>query len=585
MQSSLMKVLLLCLLGHLLIANSRAASNVPKSGYSQCKCANFTAHQSELPELGLSSNEMSSYGFGCAPHDVNTSVCKELDDISEECRSIFPVPSRCKNEIPTWCSYSWCYIADETECDVPYSESIYFEDTYFSYAACGERDNFSSNPLENALKGTVLNAAYRVNSGGWLGSYHPEGYKNQVPMIRDDQWFGIMPKFIDEFAISAGADINMTEAPLWVYDVANFSSDFTNCVHAVSLGMLDFCAGMFSITTQRAMMTSFFTIETTPMFLVVKEEDEIPFSDRIFRAFEPFTLGAWVCTLLISVTSTFILVYQESVSGGINDAKKHGLKKKTCLQRFGKSIFLGFSNFLGGGITNEASTWQGRCTGITLGIFSLIIISMYTANLTTILVSRASRVMVTSIDDALSQNHDVCLIKSTKSLVEDLYPTAKWKVLDNRKDLIDSIEDRKCSCGIMYLEDLEVLHSDGKYCDLTPVGLPIVNIHRGIPLNPLKAKALNYHFHKLANNGAWNDLKQRGLVNRCFSDKTKQNTNSLQFGIIDLVGIFVLCSASTLFFGVLSIFRWHKRNKASNEVDTDVEEFSESKLIFHIGHS
>ena len=263
--------------------------------------------------------------------------------------------SKCKKEIPSWCSISWCYIANEAECSVPFSKSEYYEDRFYSYAACGERDLSRSNPLEKSLQDTVLNVAYRINSGGWLASYHPDGNQNQVPMKRGDQWYGIVPEFIDIFAESSDANINMTEAPLWLYGVANFSSDFTNCVHAVSLGMLDFCAGMFSITTKRAMMTSFFTIETTSMFLIVREESEETFQHRIFCAFQPFTVAAWLCTVAVAVFTTFILLCQESIPGGSNSSQMQ-VKKKSLLARFGKSIYLGLNAFLGGNVTDELKT-------------------------------------------------------------------------------------------------------------------------------------------------------------------------------------------------------------------------------------
>jgi len=537
-------------------SSSSMATDVPTFGYKHCKCDNnITPTNSSIPELGLSANEMSSYGIGCGPHDINTKDCKQPDDIPEDCQSIFPLPSKCKKEIPSWCSISWCYIANETDCSVPFSKSGYYEDRFYSYAACGERNLYSSNPLEDSLQDTVLKVAYRVNSGGWLGSYHPDGNKNQVPMKRDDQWYGVVPEFIDKFAESSGANINMTEAPLWVYDVANFSSDFTNCVHAVSLGMLDFCVGMFSITTQRAMMTSFFTIETTSMFLVQKEEAEESFQHRIFRAFQPFTASAWLCTVVVAVFTTFILLCQEAIPGGINSSRMQ-VKKKSLLARFGKSIYLGLNAFLGGSVTDELKTWQGRGTGITLGMFGLIIISMYTANLTTILVSNASRIPISSIEDAIAQNVEICAIHSTLTLAKDLYPVAEWRELKNRKVLLESIADGTCKCGIMYLEDLEVSQSEAKYCDLTPVGLPILSIHRGIPLNPLKAKALNYHFHKLANNGVWSKLKQNGIADKCASKKIKESSKTIRFGILDLAGIYIICSLSTAFFAILSVLRW-----------------------------
>jgi len=182
---------------------------------------------------------------------------------------------------------------------------------------------------------------------------------------------------------------------------------------------------------------------------------------------------------------------------------------------------------------------------------------MYSANLTTILVSNASRIPISSIEDAIAQNVEICAIHSTLTLVTDLYPAGEWRELKNRKALLESIGDGTCKCGIMYLEDLEVSQSEAKHCDLTHVGLPAISIHRGIPLNPLKAKALNYHFHKLTNHGARSKLKQNGIVDRCAAiKKFKESPKTKTFGILDLAGIYVICLFSTAFFAILSVLRW-----------------------------
>lgn len=50
--------------------------------------------------LSLSA-ENALYGLGCAPHDLDTDKCQNL----EECTTVFPVPDDCDN---TWCQRSWC---------------------------------------------------------------------------------------------------------------------------------------------------------------------------------------------------------------------------------------------------------------------------------------------------------------------------------------------------------------------------------------------------------------------------------------------------------------------------------------------
>lgn len=416
--------------------------------------------------------------------------------------------------------------------------------------------------------GRVLRVAYRVNSGGWLGSYHPVGYKNQVPMVRDDRWYGMLPKLVDEFAKSSGAIINMTEAPLWVLDVANFSSDFTNCAHAVSLGMLDFCTGMFTITTERAIMTNFHTIETTPLYLVVRQEEKATLWDRIFRAFKPFTFGAWTCVLAVLLSSSFILFCQETLPGG-KHFRRDALMRGNALSRMASSAYFGLQGFFSGDVGRDYSTWEGRGTAIGIGFFVMIILSMYTANLTTILVAEASKTSLSGIDDAIHQKVPICIRDSALKLVKNLYPKADWKMIGGKIELIEAIASGECRAGISYLEDLEVLQSRGEFCALTHVGLPVVNAYRGIPLNPLKTKVLTYHFQKIINEGAWNNLKQNGLQNQCRSTSGSDDKDSLQFDVTDLIGISVICVVITAIFGTLSAMRWRTLSLKRASMITD----------------
>jgi len=558
--------------------------SVPKSGYESCKCISKSpVLDTNIPnnltngKMGLNESEIISYGVGCDTHDMRTRDCNTLKEIPEDCQYLYPLPAVCTpDEIPEWCSKMWCYI-NETECNIQNSKSIIFPNTYFSYGSCGETDLFSSNSLDGALQDKVMNVAYRINSAGWKGSYHRTAdRKNQVPMARDDQWYGLMPQLVEKFEESSGAIINMTEAPLWVYDVANYSSDFTNCAHAVSLGMLDFCTGMFTITTERAKMTTFATIETTPLYLVVKKDEETHISEKIFLVFKPFTLTAWACTLLVLLASSFILFWQESVPGGKYDPTNRSVTERRFLSRLTNSAYDGILSFFGGFVGDLAETWEGRGTALGIGFFVLLILSMYTANLTTILVSETNKASLTGIDDAIVKRVRMCIRDSALSLVEDLYPKALWHEIDGRKALIEAIsKGEKCKGGVLYLEDLESLQANGDFCNLISVGLPIVNSYRGIPLNPIKSKVLLYHFQKLINDGVWDDLMQKGVQSQCPTDfnDNAEDVDSMQFDVIDLAGVFVICAIITAVFGTLSAIRW-KGKWGARKIDELIEESS-----------
>ena len=94
-------------------------------------------------------------------------------------------------------------------------------------------------------------------------------------MYRDDQWSGPAVVLMQTVASTAGFTINLTDAPQWVYDSAGSNADAaTQCIYAVSLGYLDICGGLFTITRNRLALTSMVTTSPAPLYLVSKMEEE-----------------------------------------------------------------------------------------------------------------------------------------------------------------------------------------------------------------------------------------------------------------------------------------------------------------------
>ena len=129
---------------------------------------------------------------------------------------------------------------------------------------------------------------------------------------RDERWHGLVPELFADIAAEALFTINMTDAPAAVYDAAPGSGSFDQCVFAVSLGYLDLCVGMFSITTLRSTQTPFFVLQTHPVFLMVPiTEDSL--LERIGRIFLPFDWSVWVLLLAFITLFSAVISAQESL--------------------------------------------------------------------------------------------------------------------------------------------------------------------------------------------------------------------------------------------------------------------------------
>ena len=83
-----------------------------------------------------------------------------------------------------------------------------------------------------AAAGQVLRVAYRHNTGGSDGAYHPLPGNGH----RDDRWYGPYPALLSKMAARLGFIINITEPPAWIIEQATrtmgSSSPFDQCVYA-----------------------------------------------------------------------------------------------------------------------------------------------------------------------------------------------------------------------------------------------------------------------------------------------------------------------------------------------------------------
>ena len=169
--------LLLCLLLMLdvrTLAEARASTIVPsRTGHELCPCLqsleevpivddDFPGGVSALinqESLGDNFNA-STYGLGCAAHDVNIPACNPAD--CEASANVFPPRTDCDL---SWCRRSFCWV-DPNNCQLLHRRSRYFprSNRFYSYATCGEADSFTNTNRFAALAGKVLRVGMNSNT-------------------------------------------------------------------------------------------------------------------------------------------------------------------------------------------------------------------------------------------------------------------------------------------------------------------------------------------------------------------------------------------------------------------------------------
>jgi hypothetical protein len=88
-------------------------------------------------------------------------------------------------------------------------------------------------------------------------------------------------------------------------------------------------------------------------------------------------------------------------------------------------MYLAFFGVASGGPAHKPSTPVAKIINLGYAFFILLVISAYTANLASILVSSSLPFEVRSMEDAISGGGQVCVLEPTQSTMVTLFPELK----------------------------------------------------------------------------------------------------------------------------------------------------------------
>lgn len=546
----------------LLLAASGAALYM---GPDSCPC--LTTHASERLRSLLSS---STYGLGCAPHDVDLSKCANQRAL---CDTVAPRPSYCSDY--KHCSRSWCYVKRD-ECSVLHMTGEH--GIAYSYAACGEIDYYTQSlqHLEVALQDAVLRVMYRHNSGGWIGAFHPLGGSDH----RDEQWHGPFPRLLDQISTSSGAVINITaeadipepvrrNAAAFATSKSNYSkvrSAFTECVFYAGLGYVDLCLGEFIMSLERSALASFHAVRPTNYYLIVQTahaRNDKSISSHVSAVLAPFTLRLWVLIFVAAIGASFLLAAQDrSAAGG--DFETGSLPVLS-----GRAAWLGAMGVLGGDLSHQGGMrLSSRLTGLGLTFFLFVVGTGYTASVAAFLIIDAQSTPVSDIEEAISRHHVFCAPDYIHAFLVDAYPSMEiLPGFHQRNSAFDALLSGDCNAIVTDIEDLHVLHAAStRYCSLAAVGRPVHTVQTGFPIAESVKQPVVYHAQKVMR--SWEaSLRPPISVCRDYADAGDAAT----FTVSDFSGAFLLLAcfalASTSVSAIEHLQRAHARRSEADTAD------------------
>lgn len=539
------------------------------------------------------------YGIGCSAHSLQSDPqCHSNSTAGDEsCTGILPKPLDCAldKDYQSWCHRFWCYV-DTDHCDLPHSvtsdsnnnataPTTALEKLYHSYATCGHMDMESTHSQQaQDLRGRRLRTGFNSNTGGWMGSYNPDGSFGM-----NDDWTGPMVEFVIDAARSGNFSLVQSAPPEWLVNESTAfwgSSSFNLCVYAVSLGYLDLCVSDLTITPERAAATPFFELDSAPIYLLTfLETDEASAWDRfvsqVFKIYQPFHRDSWLFIFLFCIPSLGVLMlFHEYDSPGTAFSEKKDYRVVEASSRQGgrpkietrshpmwkqsiKAAYISFLAFFMRSYRVRVFSAGGKLQLLAISCFILLTTTVYTANLAAQFVQDAQKAPVANLEEALQRGMNFCSERKAGETVMNLFgvdgsrlvvdpvseggdglPGFSCPGCSARKRVFDFMQQDHqdpslyCNAAFVLEEDLEVLQQEGLHCNKTLVGAALTHSHRGFALNEKIADAVTSNFYSLKYSGVLaKHYKEAKPVGSCNVIQPKSSNKRLT--IQEMSGIWV----------------------------------------------
>mmetsp|Transcript_29862 Transcript_29862/g.70384 ORF Transcript_29862/g.70384 Transcript_29862/m.70384 type:complete len:663 (-) Transcript_29862:141-2129(-) len=404
-------------------------------GAPECPCldpgADFTL-QAKLQVVAQDLALHPDYGLaGCQAYDADRST----------------VIGDCTVDSPAeWCLKAWCYI-NTTVCPVnlalceaaacgsqpcqqgntlnPHCRTRHNEQSVFqssqvmalglrySYEACGHKDGYTQ---ENAFM-DVFNSDYLVTpllSPPWTILDTPAS--NGAPAL----WRGVLPEFLATILQSVNGRVQIMEPPVSATSLEIYeSSSWTACVHDISIGRLDMCLGDFWVTEERLRLANFLpAFSMDNFYLVVPGVEDESFGDVLWKPFRPFHPVTWLFIIIVLLVMGFFIYLVEREDNGDD------FPETRVWTGLLKGAYFGFMSFLSGGPANAPATPAGRVMSLGLGLFLVLSLSAYTANLATFLIMTNVKSGISSVEQAVTSGKRICIAAGIADMIFQRYPTA-----------------------------------------------------------------------------------------------------------------------------------------------------------------
>jgi hypothetical protein len=212
---------------------------------------------------------------------------------------------------------------------------------------------------------------------------------------------------------------------------------------------------------------------TDDMYLIApKVESEETFWTLLGKPFSPFQGQLWLGIVGYILLSAWVAAFTDLDNDEDFENHHH-------FARYMKSLYLMILSYEKAGPENNPKSVPARISSLGFGFFCMIVLTSYTANLASLLVAKAGKNSITSIEDAIEANLKICILASIKTEFQANYPMANFvESADGHDQLAKTLQgpgEKVCDAFITSKWEWEKIEA-GEYakldCDLETAGKP-----------------------------------------------------------------------------------------------------------------
>jgi len=282
---------------------------------------------------------------------------------------------------------------------------------------------------------------------------------------------------------------------------------------------------------------------------------------KLWAFFDPFSKTVWwliLTTVIVTALISYLIDYIDSTIRQSEMSFRHGKNRQNM--DLAASLVSTLHVFVGSDVADgepaKYKSLSSRAISISTSLFFLLVISAYTANLTSFLVTKqqGNGIPIEDLDDAVSRQYSICVwgTSAMDLYLQKRYPTYKHIIpVQDEGGVYIKLNKGECDLVVDTKDSWNGKKYDIKYnpdCNMNWIGRAVEYHYASYPMHgseqyctSLLRKAINYHLTDMNVDGTLDRIKDTYFKEKetaeCKKEEDSEEEDSPQLGIRNMGGI------------------------------------------------